>query len=154
MVEEQDVVRLIDEIWLTTLGMATHQVDSNDAIESGDGVTLDGLINITGDYQATVALQVPRPLASKVASAMFRLGERTPRGEDMQDAIGELTNMLGGNLKAMMPGSCQLSLPAVVEGNSYSIRVPTSHSLMRVAFACNGHRAMVSLLSAPTSKAA
>lgn len=154
MVAEQDIVRLIDEIWLTTLGMATHQVDVTDAAKTGDGVTLDGLINITGDFQATVALQVPRALASRVASAMFRLGERTPRAEDMQDAIGELTNMLGGNLKAMLPGSCQLSLPAVVEGHSYSIRVPSSHMLTRVAFACDGERAMVSLLSVPRAAAA
>lgn len=146
MVAEHDIARLIDEIWLTTLGLPTHRVDPDPA-GARDEVTLDGLINITGEWQATVALQVPKTLASRVAGVMFQLGSEPPSLEDMQDAVGELTNMLGGNIKALLEGDCHLSLPAVVEGRAYTIRVPTSHVLTRVAFECDRERGVVSLLS-------
>ncbi len=147
MVAEQDIVRLIDEIWLTTLGLAAHRLDSQGAALPRDTETLDGIINITGGWQATVALQVPKALASRVAAVMFRLDGEKPTVEDMQDAIGELTNMLGGNIKGMLAGDCHLSLPAVVEGRGYTVRVPTSHVVERFAFECEGMPAVVNLMS-------
>ena len=148
VVAEQDVAVLVDEIWLTTLGLATHRRDDDAPALPGDERTLDGLINITGGWQATVALQVPRALAARIAGVMFNLGDAAPTLEDMQDAIGELTNMLGGNIKALLPGECHLSLPAVVEGAGYTIRVPSSHKVERFAFECEGMAAVVNLMSA------
>lgn len=147
MVAEQDIAALIDEIWLTTLGLATHRVPTATAGLPADVDTLDGLINITGAWQATVALQIPRPLAERVAAAMFLLEGTSPTAEDMQDAVGELTNMLGGNIKALLEGDCHLSLPAVVEGRGYTVRVPSSHVAERVAFECDGHPAVVTLMA-------
>lgn len=146
VVAEQDVAVLVDEIWLTTLGLATHRRDAG-AAALPEEPTLDGIINITGGWQATVALQLPRVLAARVASVMFHLGEVPPSLEDMQDAVGELTNMLGGNIKALLPGECHLSLPAVVEGTGYTIRVPSSHIVERFTFECEGQPGVVSLMS-------
>ena len=56
--------------------------------------------------------------------------------------------MTGGHLKSLMPGSCYLSLPAVVEGSNYSIRIPTAKVLTRVIFECEGMPAVVSLVAA------
>lgn len=147
VVAERDIAVLIDEIWLTTLGMATHRVAPGEPHFRADEPSLDGIINITGDWQATVALQVPKLLAMRIAAVMFHLGETAPSLEDMQDAVGELTNMLGGNIKGLFSGQCHLSLPAVVEGRSYTVRVPSSHVVSRVEFLCEGHPAAVSLAS-------
>lgn len=154
MVAEADVAVLVDEIWLTTLGLATHRLEPDQAALPPDTETLDGIINITGGWQATVALQVPKALASRVASVMFRLEGDPPTTEDMQDAIGELTNMLGGNIKALLAGDCHLSLPAVVEGRGYTVRVPTSHVVERFAFECEGLPAVVNLMSVASARPA
>ena len=146
LVAEADVAVLVDEIWLTTLGLATHGLDPHTKLPA-DAATFDGIINITGGWQATVALQVPKALASRIAAVMFRLDGDQPTTEDMQDAIGELTNMLGGNIKALLAGDCHLSLPAVVEGKGYTVRVPTSHVVERFAFECEGMPAVVNLMS-------
>lgn len=151
LVAEADVAVLVDEIWLTTLGLATHRLDPSTKLPA-EAETLDGIINITGGWQATVALQVPKALASRVASVMFRLDGETPTTEDMQDAIGELTNMLGGNIKALLAGDCHLSLPAVVEGRGYTVRVPTSHVVERFAFECEGQPAVVNLMSVAAAR--
>lgn len=152
LVAETDVAVLVDEIWLTTLGLATHRLDPKHAALPAEAETLDGIINITGGWQATVALQVPKALAARIASVMFRLHDVQPTTEDMQDAIGELTNMLGGNIKALLAGDCHLSLPAVVEGRGYTVRVPTSHVVDRFAFECEGLPAVVNLMSVAASR--
>ncbi|MEZ5291506.1 MAG: chemotaxis protein CheX [Vicinamibacterales bacterium] len=153
MVAREDIVRIVDEIWLTTLGFTARPAEAEVSLP-GDAATIDGIVNITGDQQVAVVLQVPKSLAERIASAMFGLGSRTPRAEDMQDAVGELSNMLGGNVKALLSGSCHLSLPAVVHGEGYTIRVPTSHSVDRITFECEGMPAVVSVMSAPMGKAA
>ena len=99
-----------------------------------------------------MALQVPKVLAARVAAVMFRLDGEKPTTEDMQDAIGELTNMLGGNIKALLAGDCHLSLPAVVEGRGYTVRVPTSHRVDRFAFECEGMPAVVNLMSVASGR--
>ena len=69
-------------------------------------------------------LQVPEAVARRAAAVMFELDASAASLEDMQDAVGELTNMTGGNVKALLEGQCALSLPAVVEGRDYSIPCP------------------------------
>lgn len=150
-IDEREIAVLIDDIWMATLGLPTRPV-SPPAAPSADP-TLDGIINIAGDWQGTVAVQVPRALAARIAAKMFRLGDRAPTLEDMQDALGEITNMTGGNIKALLPGQCVLSLPAVVEGQAYTIRVPSSQVVTRVAFECEGFPALVSLMTAGQPRA-
>jgi len=145
-IDEQAIAVLIDDIWMATLGMPTRPVAAEQDGPSPHP-TLDGLINIAGDWQGTVAVQVPRALAEVMAARMFRLGDRPASLEDMQDALGEITNMTGGNIKALLPGQCVLSLPAVVEGQGYTIRVPSSQLVTRMAFECDGHAAVVSLMA-------
>jgi len=143
---EQNIVALSENIWLTVLGLPMTQSDlTNGTLPHGP--TLDGIITISGAFQGTVILQVPRPLAQRAAQIMFSLQE-TPTLADMQDALGEITNMTGGHLKALMSGDCYLSLPAVVEGNDYSIRIPSARVLNRVVMDCEGVPAVVSLVAA------
>ena len=139
-IDAQQIAVLIDDIWMSTLGLPTRPTEPRAAASSSDP-TLDGLVNIAGDWQGTVAVQVPKALAARIAARMFRLGDTPPTLEDMQDALGEI-------IKALLPGHCVLSLPAVVEGQAYTIRVPSSQVVTRVAFECDGFPAVVSLMTA------
>lgn len=146
-VAEHDIAVLVDEIWMTTLGLPTRQVDTVDGRLMPAGPTLDGIINITGEWQGAVTLQVPKRLAARVASAMFRLDSATPTLEDMQDAVGELTNMTGGNIKGLLPGTCHLSLPTVIEGADYRLRLPGAEVVRQVAFRCEDEPIVVQLIA-------
>jgi hypothetical protein len=44
--------------------------------------------------------------------------------------------MIGGNLKALLPGPSNLSLPAVTDGADYAPRVPGSRVMSRAGFEC------------------
>ena len=56
--------------------------------------------------------------------------------EELLDALGELVNIIGGNLKAYLPQPCHLSLPAAVGGWDYMLRFPGSHEVSQVVFEC------------------
>ena len=45
-------------------------------------------------------------------------------------------------------GDAQLSLPAVVQGMDYAVRVPGSHQVGRYEFACEGEPLVVTILQA------
>jgi hypothetical protein len=42
---------------------------------------------------------------------------------DRQGALAELTNMIGGNIKGLVPRSSSLSLPSVTSARAQEIRV-------------------------------
>ena len=66
--------------------------------------------------------------------------------EEIGDALGELATMTGGNVKALLPQPCDMSLPAVVEGIDYRFVVPGSKVLSNILLACEGEPFLVTLL--------
>jgi CheY-specific phosphatase CheX len=56
--------------------------------------------------------------------------------DDVRDALGELANMLAGNLKSVLPGGAVLSMPSVIEGSDYSLQICGHLSIERVPFWC------------------
>ncbi len=55
----------------------------------------------------------------------------------MRDVLGELANMIGGNLKSLLGSGIRLSMPSVVDGVSYSVRVCGAEIREQLAFECD-----------------
>jgi chemotaxis protein CheX len=68
----------------------------------------------TGD-ELGVHVRVAAVLARILATRMFGCDE--PTSEDLLDAVGELGNIAGGNVKALLFGAGRLSLPSAVLGS-------------------------------------
>ena len=45
---------------------------------------------------------------------MFAADEDSLGLEEVQDALGEISNMIAGNIKPLLPGASRISLPSVV----------------------------------------
>jgi hypothetical protein len=97
--------------------------------EGADAPPADGadrpavsLLAIADDADGTrlgVRLQVTGRLAHLLAARMF--GTAEPASEDMLDAVGELGNIAGGNVKVLLFGSsgtARLSLPSAALGGA------------------------------------
>ena len=67
--------------------------------------------------------------------------------ELLHDALAELTNMIGGNLKALLPGPSFLCLSAVIEGANYKVCVPGTHPVLETAFLSEQQPFTVKLLA-------
>lgn len=146
--QERDIVELVDMVWSTTLGMETHLCDPGER-ERRPLPAVEAQVHITGTWQGLVALHTSQALAARIAQRMFRLDTTPPTAEDVQDAFGELANITGGNIKGLLSeGNAYLSLPAVVQGLDYSVRVPGSHEICRFEFFCEGEPLVVTIIQA------
>ena len=151
---DADLANIIATIWESVLGITcVHTSDDPGCKEH----TISACVQITGVCQGAVLLSCPQPFALRAASMMFNTAPTECTLTDVQDAVAELTNMIGGNLKGILPDAelCQLSLPAVVAGGDYIARVPGSRSVSRLAMDCGGQIVLVNVLEkVPAAKVA
>jgi chemotaxis protein CheX len=107
---------------------------------------LTGCVSITGAWEGAVTLDCSAQLARKLAAVMMRQEPEQTSCDDIADALGELTNILGGNVKRLLPGPSRLTLPAVAEGRDYHLKVAGSQLLSEICFECEGEPMRVTLL--------
>ena len=88
-------------------------------------------------------------LAQRVAAVMFESPPEEITEDEIRDAVGEITNLIAGNLKTELHDgdSCELSLPMVVHGDDYMIDLPHTHLEAGVYCACEGQLMTVKLLT-------
>lgn len=95
-----------------------------------------GVITIGGAWEGAVAVQLPESLGRQAACILFSTAETAVTSQDVQDALAELTNVVGGNLKAILPPPCKLGLPVVLEGDDYRIWLPKDVTPISRQFRC------------------
>src|SRR5215213_1891269 len=69
---------------------------------------------MVGPWNGTVVLTCGRSTAEELSRSLLK--EHAPPvldAEDVEDALGELANVVGGNVKAVLPGPSVLGLPEV-----------------------------------------
>lgn len=140
----QHIQQLTAMIWNSILQLPVEPVDP-DAPAFEDPRMMAACVQITGAWEGAVSLAAGESFATHAASIMFGLAEADVKMAERQDALGELANMIGGNVKALLPEPCALSLPSVVEGSEYSLRIPRSKLVTSVALSCEGRDIRVAL---------
>ena len=141
---EKEICEYTESIWKSILSLDVKPAQ-NGSGDSNNNYAVAGCIQITGAWNGSVTMHYPMPLAKQVASIMFDLHGEPVENEQIQDALGELTNMTGGNIKSLLPEPCFLSLPAVALTDR-AMRIPGSELVTQVTFKCNGENFLVSLL--------
>ncbi len=136
---EPEIVQIVESVWATVL--------NREAAPCGDGPDgaecLTGCVAITGAWTGNVLLHCDGAMARSAAAEMFGMPEDEVALDLVRDALGELTNIVGGNLKALFGGKCFLGLPTVADGSDYAVRVHGSRTVFRVPFVANGRGLVV-----------
>lgn len=104
-----ELVRITDYVWSTVLEFDLEELP--DGAGPRDGLT--GCVWIHGAWEGAVLLECDRDLARQAAAVMFERDAAQVSEHDLRDAIGELINMVGGNIKSLLPAPSELSLPVV-----------------------------------------
>ena len=88
-------------------------------------------VDMHADVSGRVLLAADAATAQDLVRALLRLGDdEAVEDEDLVDAFGEVANVVGGNLKALLPVQGTLTLPRVgrtepsTEGATVVDRVP------------------------------
>jgi chemotaxis protein CheX len=147
---QSDIEEVASMIWKTLFDLPLVAVTGQ---EHGDSPTVTSFVHVDGAWQGVVMLQCPMALAVTLTSAMFD-GGRPSGGEaspevheaEVRDALGEIANIVAGNVKALLPEPCHISLPAVALGSDDAVSVPGTTPVTAVPFSCDGHRLVITLL--------
>jgi len=106
-----DVLALAEEVWRSFVGDDEPLLPA----EPDPGiVAYAATVTIAGAWNGAVTLEFGDGTAEAVSARMLGSGSMTEA--DVADAVGELVNMVGGNVKSLMPGPSALSLPVVSAG--------------------------------------
>jgi chemotaxis protein CheX len=141
---EAEIIQYTKEVWQSILEI---EVETTDVFKSSEiEKTLLGFIQITGAWNGTISIHCSASVARRAASVMFGIEEVSASMEEIQDALGELTNMVGGNIKGLLPEhqQCQLSLPACAI-TDHQLYVSDSVEVAKVVFCYNDQSFVVSV---------
>jgi chemotaxis protein CheX len=148
--KNEDILQIAGMIWESILDLKIDPEFSAVTARTRSTVTC---IQITGVWNGAILLDCPAEVARLAASIMFDTPIGDVKTSEFQDAVAELVNMIGGNIKALLPEPCFLSLPTVIEGGDYCARVPGSRMRHRVHFGSESHEVVVTLLEKVTEPA-
>jgi chemotaxis protein CheX len=139
---DAEIEDIVKAIWSTLVDVP---IQPGGGAGPSDDSTVTGIVNIDGAWRGAVLVRCPLALASLVTAAMFQ-GDEDPTLEEVRDALGELANMVAGNIKALLPGPSAISLPTVAFGSQYEISVVGTGTLATVPFMSESHPLVVSVV--------
>jgi chemotaxis protein CheX len=111
LLDDDTVQSIAQEAWSALVG------DDEFLVPLPGGLPDDALsswVEIVGPWTGAVVLTCGRSTAEQLARCLLK--EHAPPvldHEDVEDALGELANVVGGNVKAVLPGPSVLGLPEV-----------------------------------------
>jgi chemotaxis protein CheX len=135
VVTGEQIAEITRDVWQSFLSLDLVFAPV-DPLATLDGATSTGCVHISGEWNGSVFVQCTDAHAQKAAEAMFMADPGTLGPDEISDALGELTNMIGGNIKSLLPEPSRLSIPTVANGENYKIRVPNAVLVDAITLVC------------------
>ena len=110
--DDATICEITDQVCATLLQRGVTQGRSD---PPPDAPFIVGRVRIHGSWEGAVTLACASPLARRAAGALLEVAPEAVSGEEVRDALGELTNIIVGNVKALLPAPSRMSIPAVRE---------------------------------------
>lgn len=114
------------------------------------------LVGLAGQWAGTGTFSCSATTAQQISGALL-MQEYAAVDEEVLDAIGEVTNMVLGNVKTHLEeelGPMGLSIPTVIYGRNFSTRSIGKSHWSVVLFDCGGEEVQFSVCLAPNRELA
>lgn len=105
------------------------------------------MVGLAGTYNGLVSVHLPWPLAISFTSLMLGM-EVTEIDDDVNDAMGEIANMIAGSFKQHLSkggSDIHLSTPSVINGTDYVVSSGNKLENITLKFATDEEWFMVAL---------
>lgn len=109
VVSSEDVITITRDVWLSFLDLELEAVPLEAAVLSG--AVMAAAVRISGAWEGSVRLECAQGYAEALAARMFSVEAGEVSGEHACDALGELANVVTGNIKSLLPAPSALSMP-------------------------------------------
>jgi chemotaxis protein CheX len=128
VVNENDLAEMVEQVWVSYLDPeGVHPLIATG--EEGQPSDVHSSVSITGSWTGHVVYASSTAAARKAAAAFMALDPDEVSEEDLSDVLGELANIVGGNVKAMLPAGAFLSLPQVVLAPESATKYPNAERI-------------------------
>jgi chemotaxis protein CheX len=120
LIDEATVRSIAGEAWVALVGEDELLIPLPGDLPDD---VLSSWVDVVGPWTGSVVITTGRQTAAELTRAL--LGDYAPEileHEDVADAFGEIANVVGGNVKAALPGPSALGLPEV--GDAPAVRNP------------------------------
>jgi hypothetical protein len=143
LVAEESFYTIVQDTWTSTLGFPVDRVAFEEffALEA-----FTVCVKITGAWDGEVRLHCSAPLARSIAAGIFQVEAEKAGSDEILDALSELTHIIGGNLKALLPHPVALSLPSLPDPTNWAQTTPQWQLVCRLTLMSEGHPFVVTLL--------
>lgn len=109
------------------------QIEAHPLIDS-----ISGVIGLAGTHKGVLAIHLPHRVAIAITGSFLGM-DVEEINSDVEDAVGELANMLGGNVKSILSEKgrdIDLSLPTTISGAQYDYQTNKDAEKIIIAFQC------------------
>lgn len=123
--------------------VADEKVGAHQSLED----SISGIIGLAGMRKGVLAIHLPNAVAMAITGSFLGM-EVTEIGEDVEDAVGELANMLGGNIKTILSErgrDIELSMPSTITGKHYDFQSTKEAERYVIPFICEAGKFSVEL---------
>ncbi|MDD5286053.1 MAG: chemotaxis protein CheX [Desulfuromonadaceae bacterium] len=154
-----DSIKFTEELLAGYIIVATREVfttmimmDPKDEFPMREPVSrfkcsITGMVGFAGTYSGVISIHCPVDLAMKITSSMLGM-ECDEVNDDLNDAIGEIANMLGGSVKQVLSKGgldVKLSIPTVIAGEDYTVNSLSDSDCVVIPFVVEGQKFLVGL---------
>jgi chemotaxis protein CheX len=121
-VSNADLADVVNEIFSSMAGMDLAPSSNIIPFDRRAGYVVSS-VQIVGEWQAAVRLDIDLALARQACANLVGLQPDDLSAQDIRDAAGELANMAAGSVKALCSPLSRLSLPNVAVGTDFEFSV-------------------------------
>ena len=150
-VNENDLAEMVEQVWMSYLDpegisplIPTYDENQPSEVHSS--------VSITGSWTGHVVYASSTAAARRAAAAFLAMEVDEVSQEDLSDVLGELANIIGGNVKAMLPPGALLSLPQVMLAPENTTVYPNAERISGVYGLWEGEPVSVSMWQSRSEK--
>lgn len=143
---KEKIIESAQEIFSSMIMMEIAETDDSGATGSLKN-SISGIIGLAGTHKGVLAIHLPNTVAMAITSSFLGM-EVDEVGEDVEDAVGEVANMLGGNLKTILSErgrDIELSLPSTISGKDYEFQPTKDAEILKIYLACEAGKFSIEL---------
>ena len=126
-----ELAQIVESVFETMMGLEVSECGTP-WFPSGDRLT--AAVHLTGDWNGAVLVECDRGQACRFAGRFLSVDPPERVDDVVRDVLGELANMIGGNMKCALTQGIRLSMPSVVDGGDYSLRICGAGIRKRLSF--------------------
>ena len=126
-----ELAQVVESVFQTMMHIDVHQSLEAPPLR---GEMITAAVYLTGTYQGAVLLHCPPWQACGLAAEFLKKTPPSSVDDDVLDVMGELANMVAGNLKCTLLPGTHLSIPSVTQGTDSALRLCGSRPIQRTAF--------------------